>query len=75
VVISYHSLEDRIVKRAFRERSRTCTCPPDLPMCDCGAAPDVALLTRKAQKPTTGEIEQNPRARSAVLRVVERIVP
>jgi len=73
VVMAYHSLEDRIVKRAFVERSRTCSCPPDLPVCACGADPDFRILTRKPVKPTAAEIESNPRARSAVLRVAERI--
>ncbi|MCZ7532945.1 MAG: 16S rRNA (cytosine(1402)-N(4))-methyltransferase RsmH [Acidimicrobiia bacterium] len=73
VVMAYHSLEDRIVKRALIERSKACTCPPDLPACACGAAPDFALLTRKAIKPSEREIENNPRARSAVMRVAERI--
>jgi len=75
VVISYHSLEDRIVKRLFADRSTTCTCPPELPVCACGADPDVVVLTRKAQKPTAAEIARNPRARSAVLRVAERASP
>jgi 16S rRNA (cytosine1402-N4)-methyltransferase len=73
VVMAYHSLEDRIVKRAFVERSRVCTCPPEIPVCVCGAEPDFKLLTRKAVKPTSAEIESNPRSRSAVLRVAERI--
>jgi len=73
VVMAYHSLEDRIVKRALVERSEACTCPPDLPACACGAAPDFALLTRKAIKPSEQEIDNNPRARSAVMRVAERI--
>ena len=73
VVIAYHSLEDRIVKRLFADRSTTCTCPPELPVCACGAEPDVIVLTRKAQKPTPSEIAENPRARSAVLRVAERV--
>jgi len=72
VVIAYHSLEDRIVKRLFADRSTTCTCPPDLPVCACGADPDVIVLTRKAQKPSAAEVDRNPRARSAVLRVAER---
>ncbi len=75
VVMAYHSLEDRIVKRLFADRSTTCTCPPELPVCACGADPDVVVLTRKAQKPTAAEIERNPRARSAVMRVAERIAP
>ena len=72
VVIAYHSLEDRIVKRLFADRSTTCTCPPELPLCACGADPDVIVLTRKAQKPSVDEVARNPRARSAVLRAAER---
>jgi len=73
VVIAYHSLEDRIVKRAFVERARDCTCPPDIPVCVCGADPDFRILTPKAVRPTPQEVERNPRSRSAVLRVGERI--
>ena len=75
VVMSYHSLEDRIVKRAMADRARGCTCPPEIPVCVCGAAPDVKLLTRKAVRPSTDEVRRNPRARSAVLRVAERTTP
>jgi len=73
VVMAYHSLEDRIVKRGMLARSRTCTCPPDLPTCVCGASPEFVLLTPKALKPSEQEVERNPRARSAVMRVAERI--
>jgi len=73
VVMAYHSLEDRIVKRAMTDRARGCVCPPDLPVCVCGAQPDVKVLTRKAVRPSPAEIERNPRARSAVLRVAERV--
>ena len=73
VVMAYHSLEDRIVKRALVDRARTCVCPPDLPQCACGASPDFSILSRKAIKPTEAEIAVNPRARSAVMRVAERI--
>ena len=73
VVMSYHSLEDRIVKVAFSDHARTCTCPPGLPVCACGATPDLRLLSRKAIKPSSGEVAANPRARSAVLRAAERI--
>jgi 16S rRNA (cytosine1402-N4)-methyltransferase len=73
-VIAYHSLEDRLVKRFFQERSRgVCTCPPQLPKCLCGAKPDLVLITRRAERPTEAEIVANPRARSARLRVAERI--
>ncbi|MEN8237574.1 MAG: 16S rRNA (cytosine(1402)-N(4))-methyltransferase RsmH [Actinomycetota bacterium] len=75
VVMAYHSLEDRIVKRAMAERAGGCTCPPDLPVCVCGASPDLKILTRKAVRPSSREIERNPRARSALLRVAERVEP
>ncbi len=75
VVMSYHSLEDRIVKRAIRDRSRGCTCPPDMPVCTCGSSPDVRELTRKAVRPSAEEIARNPRSRSAVLRVAEKVAP
>ena len=72
-VISYHSLEDRAVKEAFAEHSRKCTCPPGLPVCACGANPALRVITRKPILPTQVEIETNPRARSAKLRVAEKI--
>jgi len=75
VVMAYHSLEDRIVKRSFADHARTCTCPPGLPTCVCGASPDLTLITRKPVRPSAAEIAANPRARSAVLRVAERITP
>jgi 16S rRNA (cytosine1402-N4)-methyltransferase len=73
VVMAYHSLEDRIVKRSLAERTRSCSCPPELPVCVCGSDPAFRLLTRKAIKPTEAEISVNPRARSAVMRVAERV--
>lgn len=73
VVLAYHSLEDRIVKTMFRERSRTCSCEPGLPECRCGASPDIVLVRRKVIRATEHEIAENPRARSAVLRAAERI--
>ncbi len=69
VVISYHSLEDRIVKDTFASFANRCTCPPDLPMCACGKEPILDIVTRKPLLPTPAEIERNPRARSAKLRV------
>jgi 16S rRNA (cytosine1402-N4)-methyltransferase len=68
-VISFHSLEDRIVKQFFRERARGCTCPPDFPVCACGKQPDLRIVTRRPVRPATEELEQNPRAASARLRV------
>lgn len=68
VVIAYHSLEDRRVKNAFREWSRSCICPPELPVCVCRGAPLGETLTRKPVRPTAEELERNPRSRSARLR-------
>jgi len=68
VVIAYHSLEDRIVKEAFRDWSRSCVCPPELPVCTCRGRPLGETLTRRPVRPTELEIERNPRARSARLR-------
>jgi 16S rRNA (cytosine1402-N4)-methyltransferase len=68
VVLAYHSLEDRLVKDAFREWSRECVCPPHLPVCQCRGRALGELLTRKAVKASDQEIAQNPRARSVRLR-------
>lgn len=73
VAISYHSLEDRIVKQEFASRARGCTCPPDLPVCGCGNTAEVRILTRKAIRAGDAEIAENNRARSAVLRAVEKV--
>jgi 16S rRNA (cytosine1402-N4)-methyltransferase len=73
VAISYHSLEDRIVKQEFAARARGCTCPPDLPVCGCGNSAEVRILTRKPIRASSEEIEINNRARSAVLRAVEKV--
>lgn len=73
LVISYHSLEDRIVKETFAEHARTCTCPPDLPICVCHANPVLKVVTRKPILPTEEEVERNARARSAKLRVAEKL--
>ncbi len=72
-VISFHSLEDRIVKRFFRDRARGCTCPPELPVCVCGKEPEARVLTPKPLRPSAGEVDHNPRASSARLRVVVRV--
>ncbi len=72
-VISFHSLEDRIVKQSFAELARTCTCPPDLPVCVCGTVPKVKVLTKKPVLPSEGELEENKRSHSAKLRAAERI--
>ncbi len=73
VVISFHSLEDRIVKQLFRAQAKGCDCPPRFPICQCGKQPVVKLLTRKGLKAQADEIEMNPRSRSAVLRAVSRL--
>jgi 16S rRNA (cytosine1402-N4)-methyltransferase len=73
VVLAYHSLEDRIVKRTFEWLSGRCRCPPELPACQCGAAPRLTILTRKPVTPSETEIRANPRARSAKLRAAFRI--
>ena len=73
VVLSYHSIEDRIVKHYFREKADPCICPPSFPQCACGRKPLISLLTRKAVKPSLEEIEYNPRARSALLRGCEKL--
>lgn len=73
VVISFHSLEDRIVKRFFLEEAKGCICPPRLPVCVCNHRPRLELLTRRGIRAAEAEVEANPRARSAVLRAVRRI--
>jgi len=73
VVLSYHSLEDRIVKRFFQAERRGCVCPPEVPICVCGRNPRLRLITRPSLTPTAAEIEVNPRARSARLRAAERL--
>ncbi|HEX5591125.1 MAG TPA: 16S rRNA (cytosine(1402)-N(4))-methyltransferase RsmH [Candidatus Limnocylindrales bacterium] len=73
VVLSYHSLEDRIVKRFFQAERRGCVCPPEVPVCVCGRAPRLRLLTSKGLVPGEAEIQANPRARSARLRAAERL--
>ncbi len=73
VVLSYHSLEDRIVKRFLAAERRGCTCPPEAPVCICGKTPRLRLVTRPSLTPTDAEITANPRARSARLRAAERL--
>lgn len=72
-VISFHSLEDRIVKTAFAGFAKGCTCPPDFPVCVCGKKPQIKLTPRKPVLPSERELEENPRARSAKLRVAEKL--
>jgi 16S rRNA (cytosine1402-N4)-methyltransferase len=72
-VLAYHSLEDRLVKNAFRRWAASCLCPPEVVRCRCGWRARVRLLTRRPVRPTPAEVTRNPRARSARLRVVERL--
>ncbi len=72
-VISYHSLEDRIVKRFFQQEAKGCICPSDVPVCVCGREPGMQIITKKPVTPSAKEVETNPRARSAKLRVAERL--
>ncbi|MBR3719862.1 MAG: 16S rRNA (cytosine(1402)-N(4))-methyltransferase RsmH [Firmicutes bacterium] len=72
-IISFHSLEDRIVKEAFQKRLNPCTCPPDFPVCVCGKKPDVRKITRKPVEADSEELAANPRSRSAKLRVLEKM--
>ena len=72
-VLSYHSLEDRCVKQVFREAAKGCICPPDLPVCGCGREPTLKILTPRGIRPGEDERARNPRARSAALRVGQRL--
>jgi 16S rRNA (cytosine1402-N4)-methyltransferase len=71
--IAFHSLEDRRVKRFLVELARGCVCPPELPVCVCGHSPEAELLTRRALAPSTGEVESNPRSKSAHLRAARKL--
>ncbi|MCF7886044.1 MAG: 16S rRNA (cytosine(1402)-N(4))-methyltransferase RsmH [Candidatus Marinimicrobia bacterium] len=73
VVISYHSLEDRIVKHFFKEKAKDCICPPEFPICKCDHQQEVEILTSSPKTPSQEEIDKNPRARSAKLRVIEKL--
>ena len=73
VVISFHSLEDRIVKHVLRDRARGCTCPPEFPICVCGHEPELRILTPKLVRPSAREIDHNPRASSARLRAAIKV--
>lgn len=72
VVITFHSLEDRIVKKVFQRKAQGCVCPPDFPQCVCGRAPEVRILTKRPITATKDELTDNPRARSAKLRAAEK---
>jgi len=73
VVLSYHSLEDRIVKQTFRALAHGCICPPRLPVCACGRTPSLSLVGRGATRPTEAEVKANPSSRSAKMRVGEKL--
>ena len=73
LVITFHSLEDRLVKRCFQRLHNPCTCPPKAPICTCGKKPQIRVLAKGAVPPTENEIARNPRARSAKLRVAEKL--
>ena len=72
-IITFHSLEDRIVKTGMNDAARGCTCPPNFPVCVCGKKPKVKLVTRKPIIASEQELEDNPRSRSAKLRVCEKL--
>ena len=72
-VISFHSLEDRLVKRFLADLARGCVCPPDVPVCVCGHEPEAELLSRRALRPSEGEIADNPRAQSGRLRAAIKL--
>ena len=72
-VITFHSLEDRIVKQTFAAWSKGCTCPPDFPVCVCGNKPKIKQINRKPILPSERELDENPRSRSAKLRIIERL--
>ena len=72
-VIAFHSLEDRLVKRFFRQESRDCLCPPEAPVCTCGHRAGLRIVTRKPIRPAPEEVARNPRSRSARLRIAERL--
>ncbi len=73
VVVSFHSLEDRIVKHFFKKESIDCICPPEIPMCQCDHQKQIKIITKKPLKASLEEVQKNPRARSALLRVAEKI--
>jgi 16S rRNA (cytosine1402-N4)-methyltransferase len=73
VVLSYHSLEDRIVKQFFVKKARVCSCPPHFPVCICSGKQELRILTKKVVRPSIDEVSNNPRARSAKLRAGERL--
>ena len=73
VVITFHSLEDRITKQTFADLAKGCVCPPDFPVCVCGRKPVVRVVNRKPIIASAAELEENPRARSAKVRIIEKL--
>ena len=72
-VITFHSLEDRIVKQAFADMAKGCICPKEFPVCVCGRKPEIKIISRKPVLPSREETERNPRSKSAKLRVAEKL--
>ena len=72
-IITFHSLEDRAVKTAFSELAKGCVCPPNFPVCVCGNKPKIKIVTKKPITASAQEVEENPRSRSAKLRIAEKI--
>ena len=72
-VLSFHSLEDRIVKHRLKSLQKGCTCPPQLPQCVCGQKPQIRILTKKVLRPTPEEVRANPMVRSTRLRAIEKL--
>ena len=72
-IITFHSLEDRIVKNVYKNRENPCSCPSSFPVCVCNKKPDIKIVTKKPIAPSKEELEVNPRSRSAKLRVAEKI--
>ena len=72
-IISFHSLEDRIVKTTYNDLASPCTCPRDFPVCVCGKSPQIKILGKKPTLPSNTELNENPRSRSAKLRIAEKI--
>ncbi len=72
-VITFHSLEDRIVKKTFQELAKGCTCPKEFPVCMCGGKPEIKIISRKPILPSQKEIEENSRSKSAKLRIAEKL--
>lgn len=72
-IITFHSLEDRLVKQTYKELAKGCICPPELPICQCDNEPKIKIITRKPALPSEEELDVNPRARSAKLRVAKKL--